>query len=65
MTVKEQARVLVEELPDDATWGDVIYWLCVCQKMSLRTQIGEEGRGMSHEELKRRVRGHEAPFASS
>ncbi len=54
MTVKEQARVLVEDLPDDATWDDLMYRLYVRQKIALGIQAGEEGRVQSHEEVKKR-----------
>ncbi len=54
MTVKEQARALVDDLPNDATWDDLMYRLYVRQKIALGIQAGEEGRVQSHEEVKRR-----------
>ncbi len=54
MTVKEQARALVEDLPNDATWDDVMYRLYVRQRIALGIQAGEEGRVQSHEEVKRK-----------
>ncbi len=54
MTVKEQARALVEELPNDATWDDIMYRLYVRQKIALGIQAGEEGRVHSHQEVKRK-----------
>ena len=54
MTVKEQAQALVEELPNDATWDDVMYQLYVRQKIALGIRAGEEGRVQSHEEVKRK-----------
>ena len=30
MTVKEQARRVLDELPEDATWDDVLYAFYVC-----------------------------------
>ncbi|MEM7355178.1 MAG: hypothetical protein AAF657_30490 [Acidobacteriota bacterium] len=54
MTVKEQARALVDDLPSDATWDDVMYQLYVRQKIALGIQAGEEGRVQSHEEVKRK-----------
>ena len=32
-TIKEEARQLVEQLPDDVTWKDVLYEVYVRQKL--------------------------------
>ena len=54
MTVKEQARTLVEELPSDATWNDLMYQIYVRQKIAAGIKAGEEGRVQSHEDVKRK-----------
>ncbi len=54
MTVKEEARQMIEKLPDHATWDDLIYELYVRQKIEAGLQAAEEGRVVSHEEVKRR-----------
>ena len=53
-TVKEQARQLVEELPDDATFDDLVYQVYVRQKIAAGIKAGEQGRIKSHDEVKRR-----------
>ena len=53
-TVKEQARQLVEELPDNATFDDLVYQVYVRQKIEAGIRAGEEGRVQSHEDVKRR-----------
>ena len=53
-TVKEQARKVVEELPDHASWDDLMYQMYVRQRIAEGIQAGEEGRVQSHEEVKRK-----------
>jgi hypothetical protein len=53
-TVKEEARQLVEKLPEDATWKDLLYEVYVRQKLEEGRQAVAEGRVISHEEVKRR-----------
>ena len=53
-TIKQQAKKLVEELPDHATWNDLMYQIYVRQKIALGIQAGQEGRVQSHEEVKRK-----------
>jgi len=51
--VKEQARHVVETLPDDATWDDLMYELYVRQKIATGLEAADQGRVVSHEEVKR------------
>ncbi|NJL27670.1 MAG: hypothetical protein HC897_07105 [Thermoanaerobaculia bacterium] len=53
-TVKQQAQQLVEALPTDATWDDLMYQIYVRQKIALGIQAGEQGRVQSHEEVRRK-----------
>ncbi|HEY2295046.1 MAG TPA: hypothetical protein VGM86_30450 [Thermoanaerobaculia bacterium] len=53
-TVKEDARQLVESLPDHATWDDLMYEMYVRQKIALGIQAADEGRVVPHEEVKKR-----------
>ncbi|MGH7199527.1 MAG: hypothetical protein ACREJB_02915 [Planctomycetaceae bacterium] len=50
-TVKESLRELVQRLPDECTWDDVMYELYVRQKIEAGLQDAEEGRTVSHEEV--------------
>lgn len=53
-TVKEEVRDLAERLPEEATWDDVMYELYVRQKIAAGIKAADEGRVVSHEEVKRR-----------
>lgn len=53
-SVKDQAREIVDRLPDDATSDELMYRIYVCQKIEDGIRAGEEGRVMSHEEVKKR-----------
>ena len=53
-TAKEDARQLIESLPDHATWDDVMYELYVRQKIAIGIQAADEGRVVPHEEVKKR-----------
>lgn len=53
-TAKEQARALVELLPDDASWEDLQYEIYVLQKVEAGLAAVEAGDVVSHTEVKRR-----------
>lgn len=52
-TVKEQAKSLLDELPDDATWDELMYRIYVRQKIAEGLQDLDEGRTHSQEEIER------------
>jgi predicted transcriptional regulator len=53
--VKEEARRLVELLPDDATWEDLHYEIYVRQAVEAGLKDSREGRTVSHDEARRRL----------
>lgn len=53
-TVKEEARKIIDSLPEDVTWDDLIYELHVRQKIELGLRAADEGRAISHEQVKQR-----------
>ncbi len=53
--VKEEAMRLIDELPDTATWDDVMYELYVKLKIARAVAAAEAGDVVSHEEAKRRI----------
>lgn len=53
--VKEEAKKLIEKLPDTATWDDIMYELYVKKKISAGLKAADEGRVVSHEEAKKRL----------
>ena len=54
-TPKEAARQLIDHLPDQASWDEIMYELYVKQKIEAGLQAVEEGRTIPHEEMKRRL----------
>ena len=54
-SVKEEAARLINNLPEDATWDDLMYEIYVRQKVEEGLRAVEAGRVVSHEEVKRRL----------
>lgn len=56
-SAKDAARQIIEHLPEQATWDDIMYELYVKQKIEEGLKAADEGRTVSHEEAKRRLLG--------
>ena len=56
MTIKEQVHQLADELPESATWEDVMHEVYVQQSIEEGLADAAAGRTVSHEEVKRRFR---------
>jgi hypothetical protein len=54
-TIKEEARRLVEDLPDDATWDDVLYQIYVRQSIEAGLEDCRQGRLVPASEVRRRL----------
>jgi len=54
-TIKEEARQLVERLPEDATWEDLQYEIYFRQAVEAGLKDSREGRTVSLEEARRRL----------
>jgi predicted transcriptional regulator len=54
-TVKEEARRLIDQLPDEATWEDVKYQIYVRQAIEAGLKDSHEGRTVSLEEGRQRL----------
>ncbi|MEA1998528.1 MAG: hypothetical protein U9N61_04280 [Euryarchaeota archaeon] len=52
---KEEAKKLIDRLPDHATWDDIMYELYVKKKLAIALKAAEEGRVLSHNEVKKRL----------
>ena len=52
---KEEAIKLIEKTPDAATWDDIMSELYVKKKISDGLKAADEGRVVSHEEVKKRL----------
>ena len=54
-TIRDEARRMVEQLPDDATWEDVLYQIYVRQSVEAGLADVQAGRMVSIEEVKQRL----------
>lgn len=57
-TVKQSAHELINHLPEQATWDDVMYTIYVRQKLERSRQAAKEGRVTSQEDAKQRFLGN-------
>jgi predicted transcriptional regulator len=53
-TVKEEARKLIEELPDQATWVDIMYEVYVRTKVEAGLKAAECGDIVAHDEVRQK-----------
>ena len=51
---KEGAKKLIEKIPDDATWDDIMCEFYVRKKIEASLEAAEAGKVAAHEEVKRR-----------
>jgi hypothetical protein len=54
-SIKSDARRLVDQLPDDATWEDLMYQIYVRQAVDAGLKDVEEGRIISVAEVRKRL----------
>lgn len=55
ISVKEEAKKMIDQLPDHATWDDIMYEIYVKKKLAIAMKAAEEGRVVPHEEVKKRI----------
>jgi hypothetical protein len=53
--VKKEAKKLIDKLPDQVTWDDIMYEFYVKKKLAVALKAAEEGHVVSHEEAKKRL----------
>jgi len=53
MAVKQEVRRIAEELPDDATWDDVMEQVYVIQAIEAGLKASKEGRRRTVEEVRK------------
>ena len=51
--VKEEALKLIDGLPEEISWEDIIYQMYVRKKIDKGIEAADQGRIMAHEEVKR------------
>ncbi|HOW52299.1 MAG TPA: hypothetical protein PLV42_09690 [bacterium] len=54
----DKARKVIDSLPKNASWDDLMYELYVRGKIENGLKAAEEGRTISHAELKKRLSVH-------
>ena len=53
--IRDEAQRLVDQLPDDATWEDLLYHIYVRQTIDAGLADADAGRVVTTEEVKRRL----------
>jgi len=53
--IKEEAKKLIDQLPEEANWDDIMYEFYVRKKIDNALRAVEEGKIVSHEEAKKRL----------
>jgi len=52
--IKDEAKKIIDKLPEQATWDDVMYQFYVKKKIETSIKAAEEGKVVSHEVVKKR-----------
>ena len=52
---KKEAKKLIDSLPDQATWDDIMYEFYVKKKLAVALKAADEGRIVSHKEARKRL----------
>jgi len=52
--IKEEAKKLLDKLPDEISWDDIMYEMYVRNKIDKGIKAAEEGKLISHDEVKKR-----------
>lgn len=53
LSIKEEARRIIDSLPDDSTWSDLMYEIYVRQEIERGLADIEQGRYKEHAEVKK------------
>ncbi len=53
-TTKQQALHMIKNLPARVTWDDIMYEIYVRKKIEAGVKATDEGRVVSHEDVKKR-----------
>jgi predicted transcriptional regulator len=56
-SIKDEAKSLIDGLPEGASWDDIMYQLYVKQKIEAAIAAADAGRVLSHDEVRKRVLG--------
>jgi hypothetical protein len=53
--LKDEAKKIIEDLPENATWDDLMYQFYVKKRVETGIKEIENGETMSHEEARKRL----------
>lgn len=53
-TIKEEAMELLRRLPDEISWGDLMYAIYVRKKLASGLAAAEAGKLLPHDQVRRR-----------
>jgi len=56
---KMEAKRIIEKLPDEATWDDIMYEFYIKKKIETGLIAADEGRVISHKDVKKRLQKNE------
>ena len=56
LSEKEEAKKLIESLPSDVSWDDIMYEFYVNKKLDDSLRAAAEGRVLTHQQVKERLR---------
>lgn len=54
-TAKDEARKMLDTLPDDSSWEDIQYSIYVRERIERGLREAEEGKTLKQEEIERRM----------
>lgn len=54
-SAKQAAKQVIDHLPDQASWDDIMYELYVKQKIEKGLDAADQGNAVSHEDAKQRM----------
>jgi predicted transcriptional regulator len=52
---KDEAKKIIDNMPEQATWDDVMYQIYVKKKIDESLKAAEEGRTLLHDDVKKRL----------
>ena len=53
--IKEEAKKIIDSMPDQATWDDIMYQFYVKKKILTSLTAAEDGKTLSHDDVKKRL----------
>ncbi len=56
-TIKEEAQKVIQKLPDEASWDDVMYEIYVRKKIDAGIHAADAGKLIPHDQVKKRFLG--------